>query len=55
MGEHQGEGGVVADRADVAEMIGEPFDLGHDAAQGCARGGASTPSAASAARANATA
>ena len=34
MGEHQGEGGVVADRADVAEMIGEPLELGHHAAQG---------------------
>ena len=33
MGEHQGEGGVVADRADVAEMVGEPFEFGHDAAQ----------------------
>ncbi len=34
MGEHEGEGGVVADRADVAEMIGEPLELGHHAAQG---------------------
>ena len=33
MGEHQGEGGVVADRADVAEMVGEPLDLGHHAAK----------------------
>ncbi|MCY1230220.1 hypothetical protein D9M72_426260 [compost metagenome] len=30
---HEGEGGVVADRADVAEMVGEPFELGHERAQ----------------------
>ena len=30
---HEGERGVVADRADVAEMIGEPLELGHQRAQ----------------------
>ncbi len=30
---HQREGGVVADRADVAEMIGEALELGHQRAQ----------------------
>ncbi len=30
---HQDERGVVADRADVAEVIGEPFELGHQGAQ----------------------
>ena len=30
---HQREGGVVADRADVAEMVGEAFELGHQRAQ----------------------
>ena len=34
MGEHEREGGVVADRADVAEVVGETFELGHHAAQG---------------------
>ena len=29
MGVHQREGGVVADRADVAEMIGEALQFGH--------------------------
>ena len=33
MGMDQGEGGVVADGADVAEMIGDPFQLGHQRAQ----------------------
>ena len=30
---HQRERGVVADGADVAEMIGEPLELGHQRAQ----------------------
>ncbi len=25
---HQGEGGIVADRADVAEMVGKPLEFG---------------------------
>ena len=33
MGVHQRERRVVADRADVAEMIGEPLELGHQRAQ----------------------
>ena len=33
MGVHQREGGVVADRADVAEVIGEALELGHQRAQ----------------------
>ena len=33
MGVHQREGGVVADRADVAEMVGEALELGHQRAQ----------------------
>ena len=33
MGVHEREGGVVADRADVAEMIGEAFEFGHQRAQ----------------------
>ena len=33
VGVHQREGRVVADRADVAEMIGDPLELGHDPAQ----------------------
>ena len=32
-GVHQREGGVVADGADVAEMIGEALELGHQRAQ----------------------
>jgi hypothetical protein len=55
MGVHQRESGIVADRADVAEMVGEPFELGHQARSQWARGGASTPHAASTARAKATA
>ena len=39
MGEHQGEGGVVADGADVAEMVGEALQFGH-------QGRAATPRAA---------
>ena len=30
---HQRERGIVADRADVAEMIGEPLQFGHQRAQ----------------------
>ena len=38
MGVHQRKGGVVADGADVAEMIGEPLELRHQAAKPmCAR------------------
>ncbi len=33
MGVHQRERGVVADRADVAEMVGEPLQFGHQRAQ----------------------
>src|SRR5579885_1739826 len=33
MGVHQAEGGVVADRADVAEVVGEALELGHQGAQ----------------------
>ena len=33
MGVHQREGGIVADRADVAEMVGEPLEFGHQRAQ----------------------
>ena len=40
MGVHQREGGVVADRADVAEVVGEPLELGHQRAQPRARAAA---------------
>ena len=54
MGVDEREGGVVADRADVAEMIGDALELGHDAAQDFARGGGPRrSSAASTARAKA--
>ena len=33
MGVHQAEGGIVADGADVAEMIGEALEFGHDRAE----------------------
>ena len=33
MGEHEGEGGIVADGADIAEMVGEPLELRHQRAQ----------------------
>src|SRR6185312_6435696 len=33
MSVHQGEGGVVADRTDIAEMVGEPLKLRHQSAQ----------------------
>ena len=33
MSVHQGEGGVVADGADVAEMVGEALELGHQGAE----------------------
>ena len=33
MGMHEREGGIVADGADIAEMIGEPFELGHQRSQ----------------------
>ena len=33
VGVHQGEGRVVADRADVAEMVGDPLEFGHESAQ----------------------
>ena len=53
---HQGEGGIVADRADIAEVVGDALELGHQRAQpDRARRDGSTPSAASAARANAIA
>jgi hypothetical protein len=32
MGVHQREGGVVANRADVAEVVGETLELGHQRA-----------------------
>ena len=56
MGVHEREGGIVADRADVAEVVGDALELGHQRAQpDRARGGASMPSAASTARAKASA
>ena len=55
MGVHQREGGVVADRADVAEMIGEPLEFRHQRRADNARAAAPrSPSAASTARAKAT-
>jgi hypothetical protein len=30
---HLAKRGVVADRADVAEVVGDAFELGHDRAQ----------------------
>ncbi len=33
VGMHQGEGGIVADRADVAQVVGETLQLGHQRAQ----------------------
>ena len=33
MGMHEREGGVIADRADVAEMVGQSFQLRHQPAQ----------------------
>ena len=33
MGVHQREGGVVADRADVAEVVGDALELGHQGAE----------------------
>ena len=30
---HQGEGGVIADCADISEMIGEAFEFSHQCAQ----------------------
>ncbi len=33
MGMHQREGGIVADGAEIAEVIGNPLQLGHQAAQ----------------------
>ncbi len=30
---HEGEGGIVADRADIAEVVGDAFKLGHQGAQ----------------------
>jgi len=38
MGEHDGKPGVVADGADIAEVIGEALELRHQSAQpNCAR------------------
>ena len=54
MGVHQREGGIVADRADVAEMIGEPLQFRQQRAQpDRARSGTARSSAASAACENA--
>ena len=54
MGVHQREGGVVADGADVAEMVGKPFEFGHQRAQpDRAVAARRVASAASAARENA--
>ena len=36
---HHGNGGVVADRTDVTEMIGEPFEFGHQRPQPDRAGG----------------
>ena len=33
MSEHESEGGVVADGANVAKVIGEAFEFGHQGAQ----------------------
>jgi hypothetical protein len=33
VGVHHGKGGIVADRTDVSEMIGEPFELAHQGTQ----------------------
>ncbi len=33
MGVHQREGGIVADRADVAQVVGDPLELGHQRTQ----------------------
>ena len=33
MGEHEGKAGVIADGADIAEMVGKPLELGHQGAQ----------------------
>ena len=38
MSQHEREGGVVADGADVAEMIGDALQLGHDGPQGLGAG-----------------
>lgn len=40
MGVHQREGRVVADRADVADVVGNPLELGHERPQplGAGRG-----------------
>ena len=40
MGVHEREGGVVADRADIAEMVGDALELGHQRAQPDARAAA---------------
>ena len=55
MGVDERERCVVADRADVAEMVGDALELGHDAAQDYlrARRRFDRASAASTARANA--
>ena len=56
MGKHQREGRVVADGADIAEMVGQPLQLGHQRAQPDGRAAAPPrPSAASTARAKAKA
>ena len=53
MGVDDRERGVVADRADVAQMIGDPLELGHDPRSILARGGGSICIASSTARAKA--
>jgi hypothetical protein len=43
MGKHQRKGGVIADGADVAEMIGEALNLSHETAQRMSAGGRFDP------------
>ena len=53
VGLHQAEGRVVADRADVAEVVGEPLEFRQQRPQPDRRGGTASCRAASAARENA--
>ena len=55
MGVHQRERSVVADRADIAEVIGDALDLGHQRRAATPPAcGAEMPAAISTARAKAT-
>jgi len=55
LGMHDRKRRVVADRAEIAEVIGEALELRHQGRSHTARGGIVMPSAASAACANASA